>query len=91
MAVLVSVFSYLRTWLTVVAGVRASRDLHETALRRLLRAPMRFFDATPIGQLIQKFSSDFDQVFPTDSSRVAACHPIRSTSSCRAPSILSGG
>jgi ABC-type multidrug transport system fused ATPase/permease subunit len=32
------------------------------SLRRVLRAPMRYFDSTPVGQLLQRFSTDMDQV-----------------------------
>lgn len=62
MAVLASVFTYLRTYLTVLFGVRASNELHHRALAKVMRAPMRWFDTTPIGQLVQRFSSDLDQV-----------------------------
>lgn len=47
---------------SVLAGVRASDRLHHKALGKVLSAPMRYFDTTPLGSLVQRFSSDLDQV-----------------------------
>eukprot|EP00939_MAST-03C_sp_MAST-3C-sp1_P000360 g360.t1 len=40
------------------AGVRASKHLHEQCVGRLLRAPVSFFNATPSGRIMSRFSSD---------------------------------
>lgn len=42
----------------VIAGYCAARRLHEQALHRVMRAPLRFFDATPVGRIISRFSKD---------------------------------
>ena len=39
-------------------GVRASRTLHSVLLRHVLRLPMTFFDATPMGRIVNRFSKD---------------------------------
>ncbi|KAJ3146316.1 hypothetical protein HDU89_006302 [Geranomyces variabilis] len=44
------------------AGVHAARVLHNKALERVLRAPSRFFDTTPLGRIINRFSKDTDSV-----------------------------
>jgi hypothetical protein len=46
--------------LALVAGVtmRASRKLHEGALRGVSGSPVGFFDVTPLGRVINRFSSD---------------------------------
>eukprot|EP01064_Diplonema_japonicum_P021232 TRINITY_DN3077_c2_g1_i1.p1 TRINITY_DN3077_c2_g1~~TRINITY_DN3077_c2_g1_i1.p1 ORF type:complete len:1577 (+),score=524.46 TRINITY_DN3077_c2_g1_i1:102-4832(+) len=40
----------------------ASRKFHKLLLANVLRAPMAFFDTTPLGRLINRFSKDIDQV-----------------------------
>ncbi|CAL1527543.1 unnamed protein product [Lymnaea stagnalis] len=42
--------------------VRAAERLHHLLLDRLLHAPMSFFDQTPIGRILNRFSKDVDTV-----------------------------
>ncbi|KAF9964056.1 hypothetical protein BGZ70_006999, partial [Mortierella alpina] len=44
--------------LRVKACLRASMVLHNDALERVVRLPMSFFDATPQGRILNRFSSD---------------------------------
>ncbi|CAG8704303.1 27994_t:CDS:2, partial [Dentiscutata erythropus] len=46
------VFSY--------SGVNAAKNLHRNAIKRVLRAPTSFFDTTPLGRIINRFSKDVD-------------------------------
>ncbi|KAF9112068.1 hypothetical protein BGX27_004016 [Mortierella sp. AM989] len=46
----------------VTAAVRASARLHERLLSKLLRLPMSFFDTTPLGRVVNRFSSDIFSV-----------------------------
>ncbi len=39
-----------------------SRGLHTRLLRALLRAPVSFFDGTPVGRILQRFSRDLEVV-----------------------------
>jgi len=39
-------------------GVRSSRHLHSECLNNLLHAPVHFFDATPSGRIMSRFSND---------------------------------
>ena len=42
--------------------VKASRSLHDDMLLGVLRSPMVFFDTTPSGRVLNRFSRDVDTV-----------------------------
>ncbi|KAG0266802.1 Multidrug resistance-associated protein 1 [Mortierella polycephala] len=42
----------------VICGIRASTILYDRLLTRVLRLPMSFFDTTPMGRIVNRFSSD---------------------------------
>ncbi|KAF8924586.1 Multidrug resistance-associated protein 1, partial [Haplosporangium bisporale] len=46
----------------VQVGLRASTLMHNNLLQRVLRLPMSFFDTTPVGRIVNRFSSDTDNV-----------------------------
>ncbi len=48
-----------------LGGIRASRNLHSEILATIIRCPMRFFDTTPIGRVLNRFSRDIDVVDAT--------------------------
>ncbi|DAZ92513.1 TPA: LOW QUALITY PROTEIN: hypothetical protein N0F65_012743 [Lagenidium giganteum] len=45
-----------------IVGLRASRHLFETMTKSLLGAPLRFFDANPIGRIVNRYSEDVSAV-----------------------------
>jgi len=48
-------------WVSVVSGVLlASKTLHEKLLVRIMHSPMEFFDTTPMGRVMNRFSKDID-------------------------------
>ncbi|XP_058044804.1 ATP-binding cassette sub-family C member 5 isoform X2 [Ahaetulla prasina] len=46
----------------VKGTLRASSRLHDELFRRILRSPMKFFDTTPAGRILNRFSKDMDEV-----------------------------
>ncbi|KAK1344094.1 hypothetical protein QTO34_014653 [Cnephaeus nilssonii] len=46
----------------VKGTLRASSRLHNELFRRILRSPMKFFDTTPTGRILNRFSRDMDEV-----------------------------
>lgn len=45
-----------------VGTLRAAQVTHNYLLKRILRAPMEFYDQTPIGRIINRFSKDVEAV-----------------------------
>lgn len=43
-------------------GIRASSYMHDSALRSLLRAPLSFFDINPVGRILNRMSSDVNDL-----------------------------
>ncbi|KAF1331594.1 Atp-binding protein, partial [Globisporangium splendens] len=57
-----TVMIFVRAILVVCAGIRASRNLFDVMTRSLFQAPLRFFDANPIGRIVNRYGGDMMQV-----------------------------
>lgn len=58
-----TVFLYLaRALLFAIQAVRSSRHLHDALSKGVMRAPVSFFDTTPIGRVLNRFTKDMDSV-----------------------------
>lgn len=43
-------------------GIKAGKNIHNKMLKSVLASPVRFFDSTPVGRIIQRFSRDVESV-----------------------------
>ncbi|KAI1813566.1 ATP-binding cassette transporter protein [Poronia punctata] len=55
-----AIFLFIFSILLTVYGTQASKTLLAQAVKRTLRAPMSFFDTTPLGRITNRFSRDVD-------------------------------
>uniref|UniRef100_A0A667XVA7 ATP-binding cassette, sub-family C (CFTR/MRP), member 8 n=1 Tax=Myripristis murdjan TaxID=586833 RepID=A0A667XVA7_9TELE len=49
-------------------GLRVAKELHQSLLHKIILAPMRLFETTPLGSILNRFSTDtntIDQHIPT--------------------------
>jgi len=57
-AIAKALFSIIITY----AGINAAKKIHRNAIKRVISAPISFFDTTPLGRIINRFSKDQDSV-----------------------------
>lgn len=41
-----------------IGGLRAATNIHQYLLNNVLRFPLSFFDTTPLGRILNRFSND---------------------------------
>ncbi|GKT32288.1 ATP-binding cassette sub-family C member 2 [Aduncisulcus paluster] len=58
LAIVALLFSFIATIILMLACVKASQTMMIKMLTRILKAPMRFFETTPIGRIVNRFSKD---------------------------------
>lgn len=51
-----------RNFVTFFSGIKASNRIFKQVLERVLRAKLRFFDKTPQGRIMNRFSKDIESV-----------------------------
>ncbi len=57
-----SAVSFTRELLLLLLCCRVSRSVHDSLLSAVLRSPMAFFDTTPTGRVLNRFSADINAV-----------------------------
>ncbi|KAJ3982865.1 multidrug resistance-associated ABC transporter [Lentinula detonsa] len=60
-----ALFTFLLSFSFAIAGLVASLNLFQTALRHVLRSPISFFDTTPMGRILSRLSKDQDTLDTT--------------------------
>lgn len=60
--ILIVVIGLLRTVLFSWVTVKAASNMHRKLFRRILQAPLNFFETTPSGRILHLFSTDMDVV-----------------------------
>jgi ABC-type multidrug transport system fused ATPase/permease subunit len=72
----VSVVLWLRSYLIMLVGTRASTFYHDRMVAAIFQAPMSFFDSTPSGQLLSRFGKEIgtvDRALPESLASVLFC------------------
>lgn len=52
------VFTIMRAFLFAYGGVKAAAKIHKALLKVIVKANVKFFDVTPVGRIVNRFSSD---------------------------------
>ncbi|KAH3901580.1 uncharacterized protein SCDLUD_001343 [Saccharomycodes ludwigii] len=60
--VLYATLSAAKSIINFIAGINASRKIFVAVLEKVLYAKLRFFDSTPIGRIMNRFSKDIESV-----------------------------
>ncbi|KJE98072.1 multidrug resistance-associated protein 3, variant [Capsaspora owczarzaki ATCC 30864] len=59
---------FFATFVQALSSIHASEMMHQSMLYRVLRSPMAFFDTTPMGRIVNRFSKDvyiLDETIPS--------------------------
>jgi len=62
LAVAIMIASLVNQLFWLARGIRAGKNIHNKMLQSVLHSPVRFFDATPVGRILQRFSRDIESV-----------------------------
>jgi ABC-type multidrug transport system fused ATPase/permease subunit len=54
--------SFLREIIVFAGSLKASREIHQALLYNVMRAKGRFFDSTPLGRIMNRFSKDLEAI-----------------------------
>uniref|UniRef100_A0A2C9JFB3 Multidrug resistance-associated protein 5 n=1 Tax=Biomphalaria glabrata TaxID=6526 RepID=A0A2C9JFB3_BIOGL len=52
----------LRSFCIMKASLRAATHLHDSGFKSVLKCSMSFFESTPLGRIINRFSADLDEI-----------------------------
>ncbi|KAH9518524.1 Multidrug resistance-associated protein 1 [Bulinus truncatus] len=60
LGIIQGIFVFMTALMRLLGGVRATKILHSALLGNIVRNPMSFFDTTPSGRIVNRFSKDID-------------------------------
>lgn len=60
LGILAAVMIFIQMFIAACGAQRGARQFHSVLLSSIVRAPLRFFDVTPVGRLINRFSKDIN-------------------------------
>lgn len=52
----------IRSLFQSLASLKASTSMHDSMTQRVMRAPVGWFERTPLGRILNRFSSDIQEV-----------------------------
>lgn len=76
MKLVAALTSYFTELIPALACLGAARFVHADLLDNVLKAPLQFFEVTPLGRILARFSKDVDVVdedLPTEATDVLYC------------------
>ncbi len=62
-----ALFICIGSFALAIGSIKASATLHDNMLKSIMRSPMAFFDTTPLGRILNRFSKDIytiDEAIP---------------------------
>lgn len=60
LCVLLGIVIFITSLMRLLGAIQASRVLHTGVLANVIKSPMSFFDTTPSGRIVNRFSKDLD-------------------------------
>lgn len=57
-----TVLSFLREIIVFYGSLRASKNIHKVLMDNIMRAKFKFFDSTPLGRIMNRFSKDMEAI-----------------------------
>ena len=57
-----SIFALLVAYTLAFGSIHASRNLHKQLLQTILHCPMSFFETTPMGRIVNRFTKDINSL-----------------------------
>lgn len=61
------ILALLGSYALIFGSIMSSQKLHDNMLSNIIRSPMSFFDTTPLGRILNRFSKDIyviDEMIP---------------------------